>query len=51
MEVDFWELSRLQCYDKLSNWEELDQIVCDAVDGSASNDLLKVWDDTYTQVW
>ena len=48
VEVDFWELSRLHCYNNLSSWKELDQIICDSID--EDHDLMKVWEDTYAQV-
>ncbi|RUS72684.1 hypothetical protein EGW08_019554 [Elysia chlorotica] len=48
-EVDFWDVSRMECLDYLTQWKELDTIATRGIDDSPSPKLDRVWEDGYYQ--
>ncbi|KAI8794714.1 DNA-dependent protein kinase catalytic subunit, partial [Biomphalaria glabrata] len=48
-EVDFWDISRMECLDHLSQWKDLETISVKGVDSSDQPNLDRVWDDGFYQ--
>ncbi|KAL5017908.1 hypothetical protein ScPMuIL_003630 [Solemya velum] len=49
VEVDLWDDCRMECLDKLGQWDVLETVATAGVDDSSNPDLMKIWDDTYYQ--
>ncbi|KAH9508229.1 hypothetical protein Btru_050515 [Bulinus truncatus] len=48
-EIDFWDISRMECLDHLSQWKDLETISVRGVDSSDQPNLDRVWDDGFYQ--
>ncbi|GFR71491.1 DNA-dependent protein kinase catalytic subunit, partial [Elysia marginata] len=48
-EVDFWEGSRMECLDYLTQWKDLDSIATRGIDDSPTPNLDRVWEDGFYQ--
>ena len=50
VEMDLWDASRLQCYEHLTQWNNLYKCTVTSIDDNQPPSLDKVWEDTYFQV-
>ncbi|ESO96748.1 hypothetical protein LOTGIDRAFT_143667, partial [Lottia gigantea] len=48
-EIDFWDDSRMQCLDHLTQWKDLETVCLTAIDNTELPNLDKVWEDTLYQ--
>ncbi|XP_035828316.1 DNA-dependent protein kinase catalytic subunit [Aplysia californica] len=48
-EVDFWDDNRMECLNRLTQWQDLEEVSVRGVDSSDEPNLDKVWEDTFYQ--